>query len=176
LNGVFTKLLQISARRLIGEEDSMSHRIAAAALALVALFGLTACTGSPGASTDTNSGADSTSSDQPGDEGQSTADACALIQKSIEDATQEFAELSSSDSAAVVEAMNAAAEGLGTTATQITNDEVAALIPPLQEMFTGVAEVMASIASGDETEVEGLSQVAEKFRETGEAFQETCAP
>ncbi len=151
--------------------EFMSHRIAGLTIAVVALFGLTACTGSPGASTGT-----ARSSDQPGDDGQSTADACALIQQSIEDATTEFENASSADPATVVDTMRSAAERLTETAQSVTNDEVAAIVPSLEEMFTEVAEVMDAIVKGDATKVEDLPQLGAKFRDTSEAFQEICAP
>jgi hypothetical protein len=151
-----------------------TRRIASLTLVAVALLGLTACTGSPGAGTGTSRSADS--SDQPGDGGQSTADACALIQESIQEATAEFESAATADPAAVVDAMSSAAERLAETATQVTNDEVAAVVPALQEMFTEVAEVMDAIAQGDASRVDDLSQLGTKFQQTSETFQEICAP
>lgn len=149
----------------------MNRRIAALTITVVALFGLTACTGSPA---DTNSASSAPSSDQPGDDGQSTADACALIQQSIEEATAEFESVSTADPAAVVDAMRAAGVQLADTATQITNDEVAAVVPSLQEMFAEVGEVMEAIGRGDVTKVNELSQLGTKFQETSERFQQVC--
>jgi hypothetical protein len=156
----------------------MSPRIAGLGLAVVALFGLTACTGSPTATTTAGSSTPGASreSDEPGDSGQSTADACALIQASIEDATAEFESISTADPAAVVDAMNSAAEGLSETAAQVTNDEVAAILPALQGMFAEIAEVMDAIAQGDATKVDDLSQLATEFQETSDTFQQVCAP
>ncbi|SFR95123.1 hypothetical protein SAMN04487846_1100 [Microbacterium sp. cf046] len=151
----------------------MSPRIAALTIAVVALFGLTACTGSPGTSTDADTPA---TSDQPGDEGQSAADACALIQQSIQDATAEFENASSSDPATVVDAMRAAAEQLSETARSVTNDEVAAIVPSLEDMFSEVAAVMEAIVKGDASKVQDLPQLGAKFQETSEAFHEICTP
>lgn len=150
-----------------------TRRIASLTLAAIALFGLTACTGSPSAPSTTGS---AQSSDQPGDDGQSTTDACALIQDSIQAATAEFESIATSDPAAVVDAMTSAAERLSDTAAQVTNDEVAAALPALQDMFTEVAGVMDAIAKGDVTKVDDLSQLGTKFQETSETFQEICAP
>ncbi|HYJ51218.1 MAG TPA: hypothetical protein VEX12_14980, partial [Microbacterium sp.] len=87
----------------------MSHRVAALTLAAVALLGLTACT-SPASVTP-----DSRSSDAPGDAGQSTADACALVQQGIEDATAQFDNAASADPQSVVDAMKTAAQTLADT-------------------------------------------------------------
>ncbi len=151
----------------------MSPKIAAVLIAVVAALGLSACTASSPA--EPGSEATSQSSDQPGDDGQSTADACALVQESIEEATADFESAATADPATAVEAMRSAAEKLGETAAQVTNDEVAALLPSLESMFTEVGEVMNAIAQGDVSKVDDLSELGTKFRETSEAFQEVCA-
>ena len=156
-----------------------TRTIASLTLATVALLGLTACTGSPagtGAPADPSASRSTQSSDQPGDDGQSTADACALIQESIQEATAEFQSVATADPAAVVDAMTSAAERLSDTATQVTNDEVADVVPALQEMFTQAAEVMDAISLGDVSKVDDLSQIGTKLQETSETFQEICAP
>ena len=148
----------------------MSHRVAALTLAAVALLGLTACT-SPASVTP-----DSRSSDAPGDAGQSTADACALVQQGIEDATAQFDNAASADPQSVVDAMKTAAQTLADTAAQVTNDEVAAVLPSLQDMFTEASEVMEAIVKGDASKFDDLSQLGTKFTETSEAFQAICEP
>lgn len=162
---------QATSPRTTGR-SSVVRALAALSLTAAAAWGLTACTGSPSASAPT---ASSQSSDEPGDAGQSKADACALIAESIQDATAEFEGIATADPAAVVDAMGAAAEQLSDTATQVTNDEVAAVLPSVQAMFAEVAEVMDAIARGDVTKVDDLSQLATEFQETSDAFQEVCA-
>ena len=152
-----------------------SRGFATAAIAVMitvgAAAGLTACTGSP---TSGLASPTAQSSDLPGDDGQSAADACALVQQSIDDAADEFAGIATADPAAVVEAMRSAAERLSATATEITNDEVAALVPSLQDMFGQVGEVMDAVAKGDVTKAGELSELGEKFQATSQAFQEVC--
>ena len=150
----------------------MSRRIAALSIIAAAVFGLTACTSSPTAPTSTPT---SQNSDQPGDEGQSTADACGLVQQSIEDATAEFENAATTDPATAAQAMISAAERLADTAAQVTNDEVAALLPELQDMFAKVGEVMNAVVTGDASKAGELAQLGTELRETSEAFQEVCA-
>lgn len=152
--------------------SSAARTLAVLSLAAATAFGLAACTGSPTGPASTSA---AQSSDEPGDAGQSTADACALIAESIQDATAEFEGIATADPAAVVDAMGSAAERLSDTATQVTNDEVAAVLPGVQAMFAEVAEVMDAIARGDVTKVDDLSQLATEFQETSDAFQEVCA-
>ena len=169
----------------------MARRIAAFTLAAgigaVALLGLAGCTGAPSVSSTPDSGSSAQTesrdgsspapqSDGEGDGGQSKADACALVQDTITQATSNFGESSAEDPAAVVEAMTAAAAELASAAPQITNDEVAAVVPALQQMFAQAAEVMGAVASGDAAKMEDLSALGEEFQETSEAFQEICTP
>jgi hypothetical protein len=149
----------------------MSHRIVAVVLAAVAVLGLSACTASPAVP---ENGAVTPGTDQPGDEGQSTADACALIQQSIQEATEEFESAATADPATAAAAMTSAAERLGENAAEITNDEVAALLPPLRDMFAEVGAVMDDIVQGDTSKVPELSRLGAELRETSEAFKEVC--
>lgn len=149
----------------------MSHRVAALVLAAAAVFGVSACTAPP---TALESGTATPGADQPGDDGQSTADACALIRQSIQEATEEFESAATTDPATAAAAMTSAAERLGEEAAEITNDEVAALLPPLREMFAEVGAVMDDIVAGDASKVPELSRLGAELRETSKAFTEVC--
>jgi hypothetical protein len=149
----------------------MSLRIAALVLVAASALGLSACTGAPAAP---GSASASPGADQPGDEGQSTADACALIQESIQEATQEFENAASTDPATAAAAMTRAAERLAENAGEITNDEVAALLPGLRDMFAEVGAVMDDIVQGDASRLPELSRLGEELRATSEKFREVC--
>lgn len=153
----------------------MSRRVIALTIAAAAVLGLSACTasttdGSPAASQPAGG------PDGEGDGGQSVEDACALVQDTITQATDEFEQAASEDPAAVVEAMRAASEKLGAIASEVTNDQVAAVLPSLQEMFTEVSEIMDAIVGGDVTKLDDLTSIGESFQQTTESFQQLCAP
>lgn len=149
----------------------MSLRIAALVLVAASALGLSACTAAPAAPGGSSA---SPGTDQPGDEGQSTADACALIQESIQEATQEFENAASTDPATAAAAMTRAAERLAENAGEITNDEVAALLPGLRDMFAEVGAVMDDIVQGDASQLPELSRLGEELRATSEDFREVC--
>lgn len=151
----------------------MSRRVIALTIAAVALLGLTACTGSP-AGTEGGASQPALGPDGAGDGGQSTADACALVQDTITQATDEFEQAASSDPAAVVDAMKGAAQKLADVGEQITNDEVAAVLPSLGDMFTQVSEIMDAIVAGDVTKLDDLSKIGESFQQTTEEFHNLC--
>lgn len=149
----------------------MPGRIAALVVSAAALLAVSACTGPPSGSV---SATVSPGADRPGDDGQSTADACALIQESIQEATEEFESTATTDPATAAAAMTSAAERLAANAAEITNDEVAALLPSLRDMFAEVGAVMDDIVQGDASKVPELSRLGTELRETSEAFQEVC--
>ncbi len=147
-----------------------------ATITALALFGLTGRTGAPNESSSPDSAGASQPADAAGDDGQSTADACALVQSTITEATDEFENASADDPGAVVDAMTSAAEKLTASTSQITNDQVAALLPALRDMFTKTGDVMEAVAAGDLSKIEDLSSLSTQFQETSEAFQKVCAP
>ncbi|MCR2764066.1 hypothetical protein NQ152_11175 [Microbacterium sp. zg.B48] len=144
------------------------HRLAAGTLAVVVALGITAC--SPAGP----SAGGFQSTDAPGDEGQSTADACALIQESIEAATSEFENAAANDPGSVVESMRGAAQRITEAAGEITNDDVAAFLPRLQQMFADAGDVMEAVVQGDASKIEDLAELGTKFQETSNDFQEIC--
>ncbi len=148
----------------------MNRRITALTLAAVALFGLTACTAptvSPTTSTSAGAGASG--------DGQTVAEACALVQQTITEATSEFESAASADPASVVEAMRNAADSIAGAASQVSNDEVAALLPSLQEMFGKTSEIMQALVDGDVSKLGEMAEIGQSFQETTETFQELCA-
>jgi hypothetical protein len=155
----------------------MRTKAAFGTLALIAVLGLAGCTGGPVAapSGSASQGSTGSSDDAAGDEGQSTGDACALIADSITEATSQFQDASVDDPGAVAEAARSAAESLASTASEVTNDEVAALLPELQEMFGQTAEVMDAVAGGDVSQIEDAAAIGESFQVTVQKFQDICA-
>lgn len=158
------------------------RRIAALVLSGVLLTSVTACSGIPflsgGSSPASTSSPRSTegSGDATGDGGQSAAQACAIVQDTITQATNEFQNISAEDPAAVVQAMQTAAEGIAAASSQITNDQVAALLPSLQDTFQQIADAMGAIAQGDVSKLAEIEKLGTTFQETSQKFQELCAP
>lgn len=157
----------------------MNRRITALTIAAVALLGLTGCTGLPAAGPTTSASAGtSTSPESEGgssSDGQTVAEACALVQQTIVDATQQLETAGSGDPAAAVEAMRAAVDNLSSAASQVTNEEVAALIPSLREMFEKTAEIMQALVDGDVSKLGEMAEIGQSFQETTEQFQALCA-
>ena len=152
----------------------MNRRITALAIVVAAVFGLTACTAFPTPSPTASRTAQA--SETPAAEGQTVAEACALVQDTIEQASKDFQNAAEDDPAAVVEAMKTAAAKLGDAADQITNEDVAAVLPGVQEMFDTTAGILQDIVEGDVSAIGKLATIGETFQETVQQFEDLCAP
>jgi ABC-type glycerol-3-phosphate transport system substrate-binding protein len=152
-----------------------SRRFAAVVIAAAALAGLTACTGSPAGS---NSSAPSSSAPaEGGGEGtQSTEEACQLVQDTITDATAEFEQATGEDPQAAAEAFQAAAQSIADASAEVTNEEVAAILPDLQQLFESVAEVLPAIIEGDTSKLTEFEEIGTDLQSSMQQFQELCGP
>ncbi|WP_375385386.1 hypothetical protein [uncultured Microbacterium sp.] len=146
------------------------------ALSTAAVLGLSACTGNPANSDAVTSASSAASAGAaaPGTSSQTAAEACALVQQSITDATTQLQSATTSDPSAIVDAMTSASQKLASAAPSITNDQVAALVPALQDMFTQVSDVMGAIAKGDVGKAGDLSTLSTRFEDTSAKFQAIC--
>ncbi|KAA9111340.1 hypothetical protein [Microbacterium rhizomatis] len=143
----------------------MRRTIAVLTIAAAAVLGLSACSDSrpsPAASA------------AAGTSTQTAAEACTLVQQAITDATTQLESATSSDPAAIVDSMTSASQKLAAAAPSITNDQVAPLVPALQDMFTKVSDVMGAVAKGDVSKAGDLSQLSTQFDETSAKFQAVC--
>jgi hypothetical protein len=154
---------------------NLSRRLAAVAIVASALVGLTACTGFPAGSGSPAPSASLTSDAGSGD-GQTTEEACQLVNDTITAATEEFENLAADDPAAVVEAFREAAQSIADASSQVTNDEVAAFLPSLQELFTDVADLLPAIVEGDTSKAAEFQQVGTDLQTAMQEFEELCAP
>lgn len=150
-----------------------SRRFAAVVIAAAALAGLTACTGSP-AGTGGSANSSAPAEDGSGGGAQTTEEACQLVQDTITDATSEFEEATGEDPAAAAEAFQAAAQSIADASADVTNEEVAALLPPLQELFERVAEVLPAIIDGDTSKLTEFEEIGTDLQTSMQQFQELC--
>ena len=139
---------------------------AVAALLLVVALLATGCTG---AAAPASSG---TAVDQPGDAGQSTAEACALVASTIADVGSGVSE--QSDAQAAASALADASARLRDTQPQITNDAVAAAVVPLIELYASVGDAMTAMATGDASKLDDLAGLSADMQGALGRFGEVC--
>ncbi len=138
----------------------------AGAIASIAALGLTGC--SAGGYPDSNGQAE---------QSQSVADACAIVTDEVDSAVAGFQGASQDDPAVAVEAMRSASDALGQAANRVTNREVGALIPDLQDLFSQLGDATEDVlVNGDDSQAGTLQSLAGDFEGTLTEFQELCGP
>lgn len=153
------------------------HRIAIGALTVALMFGITACTDAPADNTNSSEQATDSSgqsTDATGDDGQSVAEACGLVQDTIENATSGLDTADAEDPSIVVDAMRDASAQLDSLSSEVTNDQIAALLPDLGELFTQMGDSMEAALSGDADAAAEFQETGTQFQTTLSEFQEAC--
>ncbi|WP_374314175.1 hypothetical protein [Microbacterium sp.] len=144
---------------------TVSRRLAAVTIAAAAVFGLTACTGAGPAASDSTG---------PSAGGQTTEEACRLVSDTITAATDEFEQATTEDPAAVADAFHAAAESIADASSQVTNEEVAAVLPSLQQLFGDVADLLPAIIEGDTSKAAEFEQMGADLQASMQEFDALC--
>lgn len=152
-----------------------SRRLAAVAIAAAAVFGLTGCVGFPAGSGSAAPSASATSDAGSGGEGQTTQEACQLVNDTITSATEEFEQATTEDPEAVAEAFRAAAQSIADASGQVTNEEVAALLPSLQELFEKVADLLPAIIAGDTSKAAEFEEMGADLQASMQEFETLCS-
>lgn len=158
---------------------SLLHRgLAAVAITATAMLGLSACTGAPivssGSSTPSQSAPPADDSGASG--GQTVAEACALIADTMTQAGSGFENIASGDFATMIDAMEAATQGLADASSEVTNEEVAALLPSFQDMFQKLVDGLTAISEGDTEALAEFENLGTEYQETAERYETLCAP
>lgn len=167
----------------------MNRRMTALTITAVALFGLTACTGTlvpaESAESNTNTSASASAAPDAGGEGgdadaggQTVAEACETINTGMNDAMTQFQNVdASSDPQTIVDAMTTASNAIGTATGEIDNPEVVSAATGLQESFAQIAEVSkAVLVDGDTSQAAQMGTLGEDVQTAVTAFYELCTP
>ncbi|MCT9818861.1 hypothetical protein N3K63_01030 [Microbacterium sp. W1N] len=110
-----------------------------------------------------------------GDGGQSTADACASVGAAVTAAVDGFQKIDPTDPAAAAESFDEMAASLGEAGDAVSNSEVGALLPRLQQDFAEAADVMGAVAGGDLGRVGDLQQPAQDIQDAFGEFAALCS-
>jgi hypothetical protein len=70
--------------------------------------------------------------------------------------------------------MSDASERLVAASKDVTNDEVAAVLPPLQETYAKVSEVMGDLVGGDVSKMDELAELSASYQEAAGAYADLC--
>lgn len=160
----------------------MNRRIAAWTIAAVAVLGLTACSGSPSASDDSNKTESSAPAEptQEASSDQSVADACASATAQIQSATQSLTSLdvsaASADPQGTVDTFTESVDAIGAAAESVSNPEVKAAVTAVYEDFGAMRDLLSKVlVDGDTSVATEMSTVSADVQESALAVSELCA-
>ncbi|MDX2375989.1 hypothetical protein M4I32_04160 [Microbacterium sp. LRZ72] len=102
---------------------------------------------------------------------QTVAEACQVVTETIQSAVVDFEEGMSEDPAVAREALDEAAAELEGISDEVTNPEIAEILPDLQAGFAAMGEAIEAMSSGDVSQMEAMG---EQFEESFTTFQELC--
>jgi len=158
----------------------MNRRIAAFAIATVAVLGLTACSG--GASDDTsNESADSTDS-APAEEtntDQSVEEACGIVIPKLMEANSAATEIDTTgatDPQTTVDQFSAVVETFGDAADSVSNEEVKTATTAVYENFGAFSALLSKVlVDGDTSAASEVGTITSDITESATALQELCS-
>ncbi|WP_243230689.1 hypothetical protein [Microbacterium sp. CIAB417] len=160
----------------------MNRTIAAWTIAVVAVLGLTACSGSPSAS-EPETDDSSTSEEAPAETttDQSVADACAVVVPALTEASSSMSGLSDMEAAAsdpqgTVDAFNETVASIGEAADSVTNAEVKEAATALHEQYTKLGDLLSAVLiDQDASAASDMSTLTTDLMDSATELSTLCA-
>lgn len=156
----------------------MNRRIAAFAIATVAVLGLTACSG--GASEETsNDSADSSAPAEETNTDQSVEEACGIVLPKLQEASTAAGEIDTTgatDPQTTVDQFNTVVAAFGDAADSVSNEEVKAATTAVYEDFGALSEVLSKVlVDQDMSAASDLSTITTDMTDSATALQKLCS-
>ena len=154
----------------------MNRRIAAWAIATVAVLGLTACSGAPapeeGTTNNDAAPAEETNTDQ------SVEEACGIVIPELTEASSAMSDVdaTSTDPQAAVDQFSTVVTALGETADKVSNPEVKDATAAVYEDFVALGDVFSKVLiDQDMSAASDLNTITSEMTESATALQELCS-
>lgn len=106
---------------------------------------------------------------------QALSEACADVRTAVAAATAELERLDPANPGAAVSAFTAIADELSTALGSIDNDQLAAILPPLQSGFADAADALQQITTGNLARLPDLQSAAARIQTQLTAFTSLCS-
>ncbi|MGO2747418.1 hypothetical protein [Microbacterium sp.] len=159
----------------------MNRRIAAFAIATVAVLGLTGCSGA--ASDDTsNDAADSADSSAPAEEtntDQSVEEACGIVIPKLQEASAAAGDIDTTgatDPQTTVDQFNTVVDAFGDAADSVSNAEVKDATTAVYEDFGALSEVLSKVlVEQDMSAASEVGTITSDMTTSATALQELCS-
>lgn len=156
----------------------MNRRIAAFAIASVAVLGLTACSG--GASDDTSNDAGDSAPAEETNTDQSVEEACGIVLPQLQEASTAMSDIDVSaaaeDPQATVDTFNGFIDALGSATDSVSNPEVKDATAAVYEDFVALGDVFSKVLiDQDMSAASDLNTITSEMTESATALQELCS-
>lgn len=158
----------------------MNRRIAAFAIATVAVLGLTACGGSPAAEDDASSNTGDSAPAEETNTDQSVEEACGIVIPELTEAAGALSDIDPSaaaeDPQATIDQFNTFVDSLGATVDKVSNTEVKDTTSAVHEQFVNLSDMLNKVlVEQDLDAASDLNTVQTDVMETSTALQELCS-
>lgn len=157
----------------------MNRRIAAFAIATVAVLGLTACSGSPAAedtsneSTENSAPAEETSTDQ------SVEEACGIVLPKLQEASSAAGEIDTTgatDPQTTVDQFNTVVDAFGEAADSVSNAEVKEATSAVHENFVALSDVLSQVLIDQNLDAASdMGTITSDMTASATTLQELCS-
>ncbi|REJ05269.1 hypothetical protein DY023_10460 [Microbacterium bovistercoris] len=156
----------------------MNRRIAAIAIAAVAILGLSACSGTP--ASDSSSGKSSSASKEaPETTDQSVADACKIATDKVSAASSGLQDIdmskAASDPQGTIDALTTLVDSLGEASESVSNPEVKAAVTDFHDSYAQLRDVFKKVVvDGDTSAASDISTLTGDLNDSVKALTELC--
>ena len=157
----------------------MNRRIAAFAIATVAVLGLTACSGSPAAEDASNDSAENSAPAEETNTDQSVEEACGIVLPKLQEASSAAGDIDTSGSAdpqATVDQFNTVVDAFGEAADSVSNTEVKDATSAVHENFVALSDILTKVlVDQDLSAASDMSTITSDMTASATALQELCS-
>jgi hypothetical protein len=158
----------------------MNRRIAAFAIATVAVLGLTACSG--GASEETSNESSGSGESAPAEEtnaDQSVEDACGIVLPQLQEASTAAGEIDTTgatDPQTTVDQFNQVVDAFGEAADSVSNAEVKDATTAVYDDFVALSDVLSQVLIDQNLDAASdLGSITGDMTESATSLQELCS-
>ncbi|MBB5743508.1 hypothetical protein HD600_002005 [Microbacterium ginsengiterrae] len=155
----------------------MNRRIAAFAIATVAVLGLTACSG--GASDDSANNSGDTAPAEETTTDQSVEEACGIVLPQLQEASSAAQDIDTSgatDPQTTVDQFNAVVDQFGAAADSVSNVEVKEATSAVHQDFVALGDVLSKVLIDQDLDAASdMGTITGDMTESATALQELCS-
>lgn len=157
----------------------MNRRIAAFAIATVAVLGLTACGGSPAAEDDKSAETNDSAPAEETNTDQSVEEACGIVIPKLQEASSAAGEIDTTgatDPQTTVDQFNTVVDAFGEAADSVSNSEVKDATSAVHEDFVALGDVLSKVLIDQDLDAASdMGTITSDMTASATTLQELCS-